>query len=256
VTITFNRPGRKNSVTSLGWADLRDALRSIDPRTDRALVLTGAGETFCAGADLAGNDDTRSDLANMRIVGETCRELFELGVPTVAAVDGAAVGAGMNLALACDFAVVTDRVRLCEIFAQRALSVDFGGSWLLPRIVGLATAKRLVMLADFLGAQEALDLGLVHQVVAPSELQDTARALAARLAAGPQTALMQSKALLNHGFETSLERSLEDEARAQAACLQDGDAYEAFRAFAEKRPTDYLHPARPDTQPADTQKKD
>ncbi|GAA1746534.1 enoyl-CoA hydratase/isomerase family protein [Aeromicrobium alkaliterrae] len=242
VTITLNRPDRKNSVTSLGWADLRDALRTIDPRTDRAVVVTGAGETFCAGADLAGNDDTRSDLENMRIVGEVCREMFHLTVPTVAAVDGAAVGAGMNLALACDFVVATDRVRFCEIFSQRALSVDFGGSWLLPRLVGLAKAKELVLLADFLTADQAHELGLVHRVVAPGDLGSTARDLAARLAAGPQTAITLSKALLNHSFETTLEGALEDEARAQAISLQSGDAKEAFSAFLEKRPATYTRP--------------
>lgn len=244
VTITLSRPERKNSVTSLGWADLRDALRSVDPRTDRAVVLTGAGGTFCAGADLAGNDDTRSDLQNMRIVGETCLELFHLQVPTVAAVDGAAVGAGMNLALACDFVVVTDRVRFCEIFAQRALSVDFGGSWLLPRLVGLAKAKELILLAEFLGADQMRELGLVHRVVAPGDLADSARGLAARLASGPGTALTSSKALLNRSFETSLERALEEEARAQAVNLQSDDAKEAFAAFLEKRPADYTRTTR------------
>ena len=244
VTITLNRPSRKNSVTSRGWADLRDALRSVDPRRDRAVVITGAGGTFCAGADLAGNDDTRSDLQNMQIVGETCLELFHLQVPTVAAVDGPAVGAGMNLALACDFVIATDRVRFCEIFAQRALSVDFGGSWLLPRLVGLAKAKELILLAEFLGADEMRDLGLVRRVVAPDDLAESARELAARLASGPGTALTLSKALLNHSFETSLERALEDEARAQAVNLQSADAKEAFAAFLEKRPADYTRAAR------------
>jgi len=214
---------------------------SIDPRTDRALVITGAAETFCAGADLSGNDDTRSHHDNMKIVGQACLAVFNTPIPAIAAVDGAAVGAGMNLALACDFVVTTDRARFCEIFAQRALSVDFGGSWLLPRLVGLAKAKELILLADFISGSEAQELGLAHRVVDPAALQDTARDLAARLASGPQSALSLSKSLLNHSFETSLERALADEALAQVINLQGEDAKEAFAAFLEKRPADYIH---------------
>lgn len=235
VTITLNRPSRKNSVTSRGWGHLRDALATIDPRVDRALIITGAEETFCAGADLSGNDDSRTDLDNMRIVGQACLNLFSAPIPTVAAVDGAAVGAGMNLALACDFVVATPRVRFSEIFVQRALSVDFGGSWLLPRLVGLAKAKELVLLADFISGEDAKDLGIVHRLVAPEDLQDTARELAKRLADGPQMALATSKSLLNQSFEISLERALDDEALAQAVNLQGEDVKEAFEAFRDKR---------------------
>lgn len=244
LTITLNRPDRKNSVTSVGWADLRDVLRSVDRRTDRAVIITGADETFCAGADLAGNDDSRSNLDNMRIVGETCSAMYRVPVPTIAAVDGAAVGAGMNLALACDFVLATERSRFSEIFTQRALSVDFGGSWLLPRLVGLARAKELVLLGEFVSGQEAMAAGLVHRLVAPEDLPAESEALAARLAAGPALALSLSKALLNDAFETTLERALEDEARAQSINLASDDAVEARSAFLEKRQPDYVnHPA-------------
>jgi enoyl-CoA hydratase/carnithine racemase len=242
LTITLNRPRRKNSVTSVGWADLGAVLRGIDPREDRVVVLTGAGDTFCAGADLAGNDDSRSHLENMRTVGDTCLALHRVPVPTIAAVDGAAVGAGMNMALACDFVVATDRARFSEIFVRRALSVDFGGSWLLPRLVGLAKAKELVLLGDFVSGAEMKALGLVNDVVAPEALQAAVVALASRLAAGPQTAIMLSKSLLNASFDVSLERALEDEARAQSLNNGSDEAREAADAFLTKREPNYRAP--------------
>lgn len=239
LTITLNRPARKNSITSIGWADLRDALRTVDPRVDRVVVLTGAGDTFCAGADLDGNDDSRRDLDNMRIVNQVCLELHRVQVPTIAAVDGAAVGAGMNLALTCDFVVATDRARFSEIFVKRALSVDFGGSWLLPRLVGMVRAKQLVMLGDFVSGTQAHAMGLIHAAVAPADLAATVADLADRLAAGPQLALMASKALLNDSLEVSLERALDDEGRAQALNIVSDDAREAAAAFLAKRDPDY-----------------
>lgn len=251
LTITLNRPRRKNSVTSLGWADLRDVFRSVDPRVDRVVVLTGAGETFCAGADLAGNDDSRSDIDNMRIVGEACLALHRIQVPTIAAVDGAAVGAGMNMALACDFVIATDRARFSEIFVRRALSVDFGGSWLLPRLVGMARAKELVLLADFISAAEMRTLGLVNDVVEPDALEATVSALAARLVAGPQSAIMLSKALLNDSFEISLERALDDEGRAQSLNILSDEAREAADAFLAKREPDFRSAAPTPTNEQD-----
>lgn len=254
LTLTLDRPDRRNAVTARGWAALRDALREVDPRRDRAVLITGAGGTFCAGADLADDEpdgasgDDLTDLDGMRIVGEACLTLHRVAVPTVAAVDGAAVGAGMNLALACDFVVATDRARFSEIFVRRALSVDFGGSWILPRLVGLHRAKELVLRGGFLGAARARELGLVHEVVPHDRLAETAGALAAELAAGPQLALMQSKALLNGAFEVSLERALDEEGRAQALNLASAEAAEAFAAFREKRPADFA--AARDGRPA------
>ncbi|MBE1535893.1 enoyl-CoA hydratase/isomerase family protein [Actinomadura algeriensis] len=253
LTITLDRPARRNAMTAHGWAALRDVLRDVDPRRDRAVLLTGAGETFCAGADLADTaenetgdgdgdgdgDDDLGDLDGMRIVGEACLTLHRVPVPTIAAVDGAAVGAGMNLALACDFVVAADRARFSQIFVRRALSVDFGGSWILPRLVGLHRAKELVLRGEFISAGRAREMGLVHEVVPPDRLAAAAGALAAELAAGPQLALMQSKALLNGAFEVSLERALDEEARAQALNLASAEAAEAFEAFREKRPADF-----------------
>jgi enoyl-CoA hydratase/carnithine racemase len=245
MTITLDRPARRNAVTSRGWGVLRDLLRDVDPRRDRAVLITGAGGAFCAGADLEADGDDRSDLDNMRIVGEACLTLHRVPVPTIAAVDGAAVGAGMNLALACDFVIATERARFSQIFVKRALSVDFGGSWILPRLVGMHRAKELVLLGEFVPAERARELGLVREVVPHDRLAETAGALAAELAAGPQLALMQSKALLNDSFEISLERALDEEARAQSLNLGSADAEEAFAAFLEKRPANFASAQNP-----------
>ena len=162
VTVTLDRPHRKNAVTGDGWADLLEVLRSVRPGEDRVLVLTGAGEDFCAGADLASTPgQTTHPLHPMRTVGDTCLTLHRLPVPTVARVDGVAVGAGMNLALACDLVVASDRARFSQIFLKRGLSLDFGGSWLLPRLIGLHRAKELALLGTIVDGARAEQLGLV-----------------------------------------------------------------------------------------------
>lgn len=235
MTLTINRPARRNAVTAAGWEALRNAFQDIDPRTDRVLVLTGAGETFCSGADLDSDGQGRSDMENMQIVAEACLKLFHLPIPTIACVDGAAVGAGMNLALACDFVVATDRSRWSQLFVKRALSVDFGGSWVLPRLVGLAIAKRLVMLGDFIDPIELHRIGVVHEVMPAAELESYVKELSSRLAAHPQMAMSRSKALLNEAFERGLATALDEESAAQAANLESADAAEAARAFLERR---------------------
>jgi 2-(1,2-epoxy-1,2-dihydrophenyl)acetyl-CoA isomerase len=156
-------------------------------------------------------------------------------VPTVAKVTGIAVGAGWNLALGCDLVVATPESRFCQIFSKRGLSVDLGGSWLLPKLVGLQQAKRLVLLADMIDAQEAHQLGLVTWVKPVDEIDAFVDGLAARLAAGPPFALAQSKALLNDGANVTLRDALANEARAQPGNFATADSGEAYAAFAAKR---------------------
>lgn len=239
VTITLNRPQVKNAMPFAGWARLRDAIRSVDPISDRVVVLTGAGVDFCSGADLGAPSTGGHQVDDMRIVSETCLALHRLAVPTIARVDGVAVGAGMNLSLVCDFVVASTRARFSEIFVKRALSVDFGGSWLLPRLVGMARAKELVLLGDFIDAPEAKEIGLLHRVVEPDELDPVVADLADRLTAGPRLAMAGSKALLNGAFDVTFERALDDEARAQAVSVSSPDAVEAMEAFLQKRPADF-----------------
>jgi 2-(1,2-epoxy-1,2-dihydrophenyl)acetyl-CoA isomerase len=170
----------------------------------------------------------------MRAINETALLLHELAVPTVAKVTGVAVGAGWNLALGCDLVVATPESRFSQIFARRALSLDFGGSWLLPRLVGLQQAKRLALLAEMIDAAEAKSLGLVTWVVPDAEIDAFVADLAGRLAAGPPVALAQSKALLNENADRTLREALAGEARAQAVNFATADAPAAFRAFRDK----------------------
>lgn len=238
VTLTLNRPQRKNAMTPDGWGELLAVLRQVTPPHDRVLVLTGAGTDFCAGADLSALQDREAQhpLNSMRIVGNACLTLHQLPVPTVARVDGVAVGAGMNMALACDLVVATDRARFSEIFVKRGLSLDFGGSWLLPRLVGLHRAKELALLGEIVDARRAEQLGLVHRLVAPEELDAAVAELVASLRAAPPVALASTKTMLNNAFDVTLSQALDDEARAQAVNLGMQDAKEAVEAFLAKRP--------------------
>ena len=149
-------------------------------------------------------------------------------------------GLAENIALACDFVVASANARFCQIFARRGLSVDFGGSWLLPRIVGLQQAKRLVLLADMITADEALQLGLVTWVKSAADLDAFVTALAQQLGALPPVALAQSKALLNHGAEQSLHEAIASECAAQVINAATEDSAAALRAFlAREEPPAY-----------------
>ena len=146
VTITMNRPQLKNAMSPAMFDELRTIFREIsnDPDRDRVVVLTGAGGEFCSGADLSNvGEITKHHLAWMRQVGEACAALHDLPQPVIAKVVGVAAGAGCNLALGCDLVVASDDARFSEIFAKRGLSIDFGGSYVLPRLVGLHKAKEL-----------------------------------------------------------------------------------------------------------------
>jgi 2-(1,2-epoxy-1,2-dihydrophenyl)acetyl-CoA isomerase len=224
-TLTLNRPAKKNAVTPAMWAGLLKGLQEIavDP-TVRAVVLTGAGDAFCSGADLwggAGDDGTprQHRLMWMEQMNDVCRALFRVPQPVIAKVRGAAVGAGCNLALAC----------------ERGLSPDFAGSWLVPRLVGLQKAKELMYFADILTAADAERYGLVNKVVAADQLDDVVAEWAQRLAAGPPIAMALTKRLLNDSFAKSLDQALSDEAAAQSLNFSTKDTAEALAAFTEKR---------------------
>jgi 2-(1,2-epoxy-1,2-dihydrophenyl)acetyl-CoA isomerase len=238
-TLTLNRPRRKNAISPELWAALADAFRhAAADRSVRALVLTGAGGAFCSGADL-GNPDNAHPIYRMRALTDVAVLLHELPMPTVAKVTGVAVGAGWNLALGCDLVVATPESRFAQIFARRGLSLDLGGSWLLPKLVGLQQAKRLALLAETIDAEQARELNLVTWVVAAGEIDAFVDDLTARLVAGPPVALAQTKALLNAGADRTLREALAGEAAAQGINFATADAPEAFAAFAEKREPEF-----------------
>ncbi|MFD5810226.1 enoyl-CoA hydratase/isomerase family protein [Rhodococcus aetherivorans] len=243
VTVVMSRPEKKNAADPTMWRELAETFTAVAANPDdRVLVLTGAGGDFCSGADLAGMSDDA--LAYMANAGEAARALHALAVPTIAKVDGVAVGAGWNLALGCDLVVATDRARFSQIFVRRALSVDMGGSWLLPKLVGIQKAKELAFFGDMLSAADAAALGLVTRIVSPAELDATVDSMATRLAHGPAQALSLTKQLLDAAAEGgSMELALRREGHAQANNINGVDAKEAKAAFLERRDAVFYRPA-------------
>jgi enoyl-CoA hydratase/carnithine racemase len=219
--LTIDNVARRNAIPGDQWSALGDRLAEFEASEQRALVIIGAGEDFCSGADLGEGFDLGSGpggvYAAMRRVAVAARALHESTKPTVAAVDGVAAGAGMNLALGCDVVIATTRARFSEIFVRRGLTVDFGGTWLLPRRIGLARAKELE----------------------PADLRRRAGEVAAELAAAAPRAQQFTKAGLERSFEMSFDEALEYESQAQALCSASEDVIEGVTAFLEKRPPNF-----------------
>jgi 2-(1,2-epoxy-1,2-dihydrophenyl)acetyl-CoA isomerase len=239
-TVTLNRPEARNAIDLVMRRELLAALDDLEAEAAiRVVILTGAGGHFSAGGDVKSMAAKRQTAADGRARVESLNRfvirLFEFPKPTIAMVDGFAVGAGCNIALGCDLLIASDRARFGEVFAKIGLVPDGGGTWLLPRLVGLAKAKELVFSAD-IDAAEALRIGLVNRVVPAVELEKATRALAARIAAGPPGALGLAKALLNRSATVDLATSLGFEAYAQAQSVTTDDHAEGVRAFLEKRP--------------------
>jgi 2-(1,2-epoxy-1,2-dihydrophenyl)acetyl-CoA isomerase len=245
--IVLNRPEAKNALTAAMRDGIVDAVREFraDPAV-RAVFVTGEGDAFCAGMDLsastvaqAGRPDFRPRATSEALragVQTFIRELWELDKPTVAAVNGAAVGPGAHLALACDFVFVHPRTRFMWSFAKWGLVVDAGGAYLLPRLVGLPRAKAMVMLGEGATGAEAVALGLAYRCVESADaLAADALAVARSLAAGPTRSLGLSKRLLNASFETNLHDSLELEGHFQTLATASPDLVEGMAAFREKR---------------------
>ena len=240
-TVTLNRPERKNAANGTMFRELLAVLD--DAATDRAvrcLVLTGAGGAFCSGADLSDPTDVAGRpgdpyLLQMRALADVALRLHRFPKPTIAKVGGVAAGAGMSMAIGCDLVVASASARFSQIFAKRGLSVDFGASWLLPRLIGLHRAKELAFFADILSADEAAGFGLVNRVVPDAELDGFVDDWARRLAEGPTLALSLTKTLLNNSMAVSMDQALEDEARAQSVNFATRDTREALTAFVERR---------------------
>jgi len=237
VTLTLNRPERKNAMNTAMFSELLTVFREVDvSSTDRVLVITGAGDAFCSGADLSDRgSDPRHSLSRLHWVADIALALHRIPKPVIAKVNGVAVGAGMNLALACDLIVASDTARFSEIFARRGLSIDFGGSWLLPRLIGMHRAKELALFADIISAKEAAELGLVNRVLPPGELDAFVEDWANRLAAGPPIALSLTKRLITNSFNVTMDEALEAEGMAQSVNTGTEDTAEAIKAFLEKR---------------------
>lgn len=237
VTVTLERPERKNAMDAAMFGELKATFREIAGREDdRVVVVTGAAGEFCSGADLHDTSSaTVHKLTWMRGIGEVVLALHALPQPVIAKVRGVAVGAGANLALGCDLIAAAEGARFSQIFARRGLTIDFGGSYVLPRLVGLHKAKELALLGDIITAADAHALGIVNRVVPDAELDGLVATWAHTLAAGPPLALSMTKKLLNASLTSTLEEALEGEAVAQALNFETEDVVEAMAAFVEKR---------------------
>jgi len=242
-TITLNRPNVKNALTPDLFKELGRCFDEVAANPDdRVMVLTGCGEAFCAGADLSGGSEqtqriTEGPLARRQFARETllpALKLHQLPKPTIAAVNGVAAGGGCNLALGCDVAFAGQSARFAQIFVNRGLAVDYGGTWLLPRLIGLQRAKDLAFRGDLIDSQEALSLGLVLEVVADDQLMKRVNEYARTLAAKPPIALSLIKTGMNRLMDASFETALEFEADAQATCLGSNDFREAMIAWLKK----------------------
>jgi 2-(1,2-epoxy-1,2-dihydrophenyl)acetyl-CoA isomerase len=245
VTVTMNRPEKKNAANGAMFEELLAIFREVEATdTDRCLLLTGAGGNFCTGADLSAGDGPMMDLGRpgivrMRRLHDVALALHNLNKPTVAKVDGLAVGAGLSFALGCDLIVATERARFSMIFAKRGLTPDMGASWLLPRQIGMARAKELTFSGELLHARSALGMGLINEIHPLDEIDAAAWNLASRLASGPTVALGLAKSLLNNAFSVPMGQALEDESRAQAINFHSTDTAEAISAFLERREPEF-----------------
>ena len=238
--LTIDRPETKNAIPVDGWPGLGDAFIDFERSDDRVLVVTGAGGDFCSGADLDPDrfsaDSSVADAhRRMKMVGRAATALHTITKPTIAAVDGVAVGAGMNLAIGCDVVIATQQARFSEIFVRRGLTVDFGGTWLLPRIVGLQRAKELALSGRIVPAQEALAMGLILEVVAVDRLAVRATELAQSFLAGAPVGQRFAKQGIDASFQSSFAESLSWEGQSQAIALATEDVVEGVAAFLQKR---------------------
>ena len=242
-TVTLNQPERRNALSAEISAGIQDALDDVVAGDARCVVVTGAGGAFCAGGDI---DRMREAAETQPPVHERAADLermtsglitrlVELPVPTVAKIDGPAVGAGANLAIACDVQVASARSVFGFVFRQVGLSVDAGTSYLLPRLVGENVAKELVFTGEIFDAERAADLGVVNHVYPDEAFDERADELVGEIAAGPTVALGRAKKLLGTGLEKSLRQALRDEATAQGLVFASADHEEGVEAFLEGR---------------------
>jgi enoyl-CoA hydratase/carnithine racemase len=236
VEISLNRPETLNAISYLMREELLFVFEDCARRSDvRVVVIGGVGGAFCSGADLSEARPDEHDLFLNRQLTKIALSLHNLPMPTIAKVEGVAVGAGCNLALGCDLVVASDSARFSEIFSNRGLSLDFGGSWLLPRLVGLHRAKEIAYFGEIFSAADAEAMGLINRVVPASELDDFVDGWARRLASGPPIALAMDKTLLNQSLSMTLEESLANEAHSQVVNRASEDTAEALLAYSQKR---------------------
>jgi len=255
-TVTLARPESRNAINSAMREELGALVRYIlNEQSIRAVVLTGAGGTFCAGGDLLGMEGVNSSIMRQRLMAAHTylTELMNLDRPVIAAVDGAAYGAGFSLAMAADMVVASNRARFCMAFMRVGLLPDYGAMYTLPRVVGLQRAKEMIYSAREIPAEEALRLGIVLELHEPQDVLPRALAMAHAMKHMSPTAFGFTKHSLNQSYESSLSTMLGLEAAAQSMAVATPECTEAIARFAAKQAPAYtwpknIYPSQPKTE--------
>lgn len=246
--VTLDRPDQRNALSEEMTAAIRDHLESVRRRDDvRAVVFEGAGGAFSAGGDIdwmteAIEEDVPLHRRTADLQTTTHRmmaDVYSLQVPTIATIDGPAVGAGAAMAIACDLQIMSEDSVMGFVFRNVGLALDSGTSYLLPRLVGTNTAKELVMTGEIVDAERAAELGLVNRVVSEDEFEERAAAFVEEIASGPTVAIATSARLIDEAFEKSFDQALRDEATAQGVVFGTDDHVEGVEAFADRREPEF-----------------
>lgn len=247
-TLRLNRPERLNALTFDSYAELRDTFAALAERDSvRSVLVIGSGRAFCSGGDvkdIIGKLFGVSDAMLLDFTRMTCdliENIRRLEKPVVAGLNGTTCGAGAVIAAACDVRIASETAKIAFLFTQVGLcGADMGAAWLLPRIVGQGLATELLMTGDFVSAQRAYEIGLYNRVVAAEALEQEARDWARRLGEGPSMGLAVTKRMLNAEASMTLAEAMQAEGWIQAECMKHPDYREAYEAFVEKRPKNFV----------------
>ncbi len=240
-TVTLNRPEKLNALDTELMDGLVPAIQKLaEDKEVRCVVITGAGRGFCAGGDIAGMSSgdalvAEDPIAHLRGREEVSRLLHEMPKPTIAMINGPAAGAGLSIALACDIRIAGESARMGTAFVRVGFSGDYGGTWMLQRLVGTAKARELYFTGDLIDAREAERIGMVNRTVPDDQLAGETRALAERIAKGPPIALARMKQNMNLGLHSDYATLLDAEAEGMVMTGATEDNREALKAFLEKR---------------------
>ncbi len=246
-TITLNNPAMRNALSIEMAEEIKAAIAEVEESDVRCLVIQGSNEAFCAGGDIQSMLEAVSTDADMEQliedVGEpvnrTVQSVYECSVPTIAKVDGPAYGAGASLAIAADIVLASERAEMSFGFRRIGLSVDSGTSYLLPRMVGENTAKNLVFRDKILDAEDSADLGLVQEVYPTERFDEESQTVIDQVASGPTVALKQTKSLVQHGLNRTMDEAIENEVNALKEVFPTADFSEGVSAFVERRTPEF-----------------
>ncbi len=245
LTLTLARPDARNALSLSLIKELTESLHEAETqKAARCLVITGKGSAFCAGGDIKEMRERagKAVATKERLQGglnKIAHSIFNMEKPVVAKVNGDAAGAGLNLALACDMVYAADTARFHASFIKVALIPDVGGSWTLPRRVGLHRAKEMLFLGESVNANDAEKMGLINRAVKAAELDTFVNGIAHTLAAQPTKTIGLAKRAMHRGLASTFEEALEHEAYAQGYCFSTADHVEGTEAFFEKRPPNF-----------------